>query len=246
MRKIASLRALRLVRSALQEEKQRGTRVIQTFLNDVSFLVPPLARTLGLRTVVGRRDLGFWYTPFGLRVLRFVGRHVDAYVVNSEAVADVVRRAEGARAPIRIIPNAIAPRTSIDRPAARQALGLRPDQFVIACVANLKPLKRQETAIAALALLREPGSVRLVLVGEDNRGTATSSYRLELEQQASGLGVAGSVLMTGHMPDPGLVWAAADVGLLLSDSEGLSNAVLEGLAASVPMICTAVGQPRAD
>lgn len=241
VRKIASWRALKVVRKALEDEKQRGTRVIQTFLNDVSYLVPPLARSLGLRTVVGRRDLGFWYTPFGVRVLRLVGRHVDAYVANSEAVAEVVRRAEAARAPIKIIPNAVAPPSSMDQPAARQALGLRPEEFVVACIANLKPLKRQETAIAALALLPDPGSIRLVLVGGDNRGKTTSSYRLELERQASSLGVSGSLLMTGHMSDPRLVWAAADVGLLLSDSEGLSNAVLEGLAAGVPMICTAVG-----
>jgi glycosyltransferase involved in cell wall biosynthesis len=43
------------------------------------------------------------------------------------------------------------------------------------------------------------------------------------------------------MRDPGLAWACADVGVLLSDSEGLSNAALEGLMAQVPMICTAVG-----
>jgi len=241
--KMASLSAFGRLRAALSEERYRGTHVVQTFLNDVSFLVPPLARTVGLRTVVSRRDLGFWYTPANLRMLRIVSRFVDAYAVNSEAVATVVRDSETRRVPVKIIPNAIAlSESSHERSRARQALGLGADEFVLVCVANLKPLKRQETAVAALARLRSGGApVRLVLVGADNPGEVSSSYRAELEALARSLGVAGAVTLTGGMRDPGLAWACADIGLLLSDSEGLSNAALEGLMAQVPMICTAVG-----
>jgi glycosyltransferase involved in cell wall biosynthesis len=255
VRKMASLSAFGRLRSVLREERRRGTRVVQTFLNDVSFLVPPLARTVGLRTVVSRRDLGFWYTPANLRVLRLVSRFVDAYAVNSEAVATVVRESETTRVPIKVIPNAIALQSSShERAQARQTLGLGADDFVIVCVANLKPLKRQETAIAALACLQTGvaagattgvaagGSpARLVLVGADNPGATSPSYRSELEALARSLGVSAAVTMTGGMRDPGLAWACADVGVLLSDSEGLSNAALEGLMAQVPMICTAVG-----
>jgi glycosyltransferase involved in cell wall biosynthesis len=79
------------------------------------------------------------------------------------------------------------------------------------------------------------------LVGADNPGATSSSYRAELEALARSLAVAPAVIMTGAMRDPGLAWACADAGVLLSDSEGLSNAALEGLMAAVPMICTAVG-----
>jgi L-malate glycosyltransferase len=241
--RMASVRAFRQVRNALREERRRGTRVVQTFLNDVSFLVPPLSRSVGLRTVVARRDLGFWYTPANLRVLRMVSRFVDAYAVNSDAVAAAVRKAESARVPMKVIPNAIALQTSqIGSAQARQTLGLRADEFVIVCVANLKPLKRQETAIAALARLSPGGPpVRLVLVGADNPGVSSPSYRGELEHLARSLGVAAAVTMTGNMADPSVAWACADVGVLLSDSEGLSNAALEGLMSRVPMICSAVG-----
>ena len=241
--RMASVRAFREVRNALREERRRGTRVVQTFLNDVSFLVPPLSRSVGLRTVVARRDLGFWYTPANLRVLRMVSRFVDAYAVNSDAVAAAVRKAESARVPMKVIPNAIALQTSqIGGAQARQTLGLRADEFVIVCVANLKPLKRQETAIAALARLSPGGPpVRLVLVGADNPGVSSPSYRGELEQLARSLGVDAAVTMTGSMAEPSVAWACADVGVLLSDSEGLSNAALEGLMSRIPMICTAVG-----
>jgi len=154
----------------------------------------------------------------------------------------VVQKSEGVTAPIKVIPNAIAMATAEKSVAnARAELGLQPDEFVIVCVANLKPLKRQETAIAALARLRPAGAVRLVLVGADNAGASSPSYRAELEQLARSLGVEAAVKMTGNMSDPGIAWACADVGLLLSDSEGLSNAALEGLISRVPMICTAVG-----
>jgi L-malate glycosyltransferase len=241
--RMASVRAFRQVRNALREERRRGTQVVQTFLNDVSFLVPPLSRSVGLRTVVARRDLGFWYTPANLRVLRVVSRFVDAFAVNSDAVAAAVRKAESARVPMKVIPNAIALQTSqIGGAQARQTLGLRADEFVIVCVANLKPLKRQETAVAALARLSPGGPpVRLVLVGADNPGASSPSYRAELEQLSRSLGVDAAVVMTGSMADPSVAWACADVGVLLSDSEGLSNAALEGLMSRVPMICSAVG-----
>lgn len=240
--KIASVRGVRRLRSALHDERRRGTRVVQTFLNDVSFIVPPLARTLGMRTVVGRRDLGFWYTAGNLRVLRLIGRFVDAYAVNSDAVAAVVQKSESPTAPIKVIPNAIALEAEQKSAAAARAqLGFGADEFVMVCVANLKPLKRQDTAIAALARLRPGQPLRLVLVGADNAIGNLPSYRAELEQMARQLGVAQAVTFTGNMSDPGIAWACADAGLLLSDSEGLSNAALEGLMSRVPMICTAVG-----
>ena len=241
--RMASVHAFRQVRNALRDERRRGTQVVQTFLNDVSFLVPPLSRSVGLRTVVARRDLGFWYTPANLRVLRMVSRFVDAFAVNSAAVAAAVQKAESTRVPMKVIPNAIALQTAeVSSAQARQTLGLRADEFVIVCVANLKPLKRQETAVAALARLAPGGPpVRLVLVGADNPGASSPSYRAELEQLARSLGVAAAVTMTGSMADPSVAWACADVGVLLSDSEGLSNAALEGLMSRVPMICSAVG-----
>ena len=240
---MASVHAFRQVRNALREERRRGTQVVQTFLNDVSFLVPPLSRSLGLRTVVARRDLGFWYTPDEF------ARPADSQPVRRRLCGKFRRRgrrgskAESARVPMKVIPNAIALQTAqISRAQARQTLGLRDDEFVIVCVANLKPLKRQETAVAALARLSPGGPpVRLVLVGADNPGASSASYRAELEQLARSLGVAAAVVMTGSMADPSVAWACADVGVLLSDSEGLSNAALEGLMSRVPMICSAVG-----
>src|SRR5262245_15100669 len=52
--------------------RRRGYRLVHCFLNDVSLIAPPLLRVFGIRVLVSRRDMGFWYTPIILGVLRLV------------------------------------------------------------------------------------------------------------------------------------------------------------------------------
>ena len=54
-------------------------------------------------------------------------------------------------------------------------------------------------------------------------------------------GIGSKVHFVGQMSDPRPWLAAADVGVLLSHHEGFSNAIIEYMAASLPVIATAVG-----
>jgi glycosyltransferase involved in cell wall biosynthesis len=70
---------------------------------------------------------------------------------------------------------------------------------------------------------------RLVLVGE-------GPLRAELEAQAARLGIAGQVVFAGHTDEVPAHLRAADFALLTSLGEGLSNALLEYMAASLPVV----------
>ena len=77
------------------------------------------------------------------------------------------------------------------------------------------------------------GKARLVLVGD-------GLLREELEQQAQARGIAGEVDFVGHRENVEDYVAAADVGVLPSLIEGLSNTLLEFMASSMPTIASRV------
>lgn len=224
--------------------KAKGVRVAQIFFNDAAALFPLPLRSAGIRVVVARRDLGFWYTPTLLKLLRFSGRFVDAVVCNAEAVRRVTIEQE--RIPAQrtiVIHNGITrAHENVDPADIRTRFAIDGATPVVGIVANLRPLKRIDTAIRAVAhLSRLQPAPHLVIAGADRQGSTSHSHRAELEQLASSLGVLERVHFAGAVADPMPLLAACDVAALCSDTEGLSNSVIEYMLAGKPVLCTPVG-----
>lgn len=240
--RLKSLSGLRRIWSAARRARQAGFRLAHIFFNDSAIAFPLPLRLAGLRVIASRRDLGFWYTRGNLPLLRFNARFIDSIVANCKAVKDVVVAQEHYRAErVQVIYNGITrsePRSDVA--AARSGL---PDAArTIAIVANLRPLKRIVDAITALAQLGpDAADVNLVVVGEDRDNDGGTSHRQELEQLAASLGVAGRVRFTGKLSDPMPVISASSVCVLCSETEGLSNAIIEYMFAGKPVVCTDAG-----
>jgi glycosyltransferase involved in cell wall biosynthesis len=114
-----------------------------------------------------------------------------------------------------------------------QAAALVADGPVILCVANLIRYKGHRYLLEACALLRDRGlTCTLVLVGD-------GPERAELERRAAGLSIDARFL--GHRRDIAQLLARADVCVLPSLTEGLSNAVMEAMAAGKAIVATNVG-----
>ena len=64
--------------------------------------------------------------------------------------------------------------------------------------------------------------------------------RAALEALASARGIQHRTRFLGHRNDPGTVYAALDLMVISSDREGMSNAMLEAMAAGVPVVSTPV------
>jgi len=123
----------------------------------------------------------------------------------------------------------------IDRAEARAALGLPLDDIVIGSVGRLVRVKNQEVLIDAVRTLRAEGlPVSLAIAGD-------GPLRQELLDRAAAAGVAGSLHLLGHRADVEVVLSAFDIFALPSLSEGLSNTMLEAMAASLPVVATRVG-----
>ena len=124
---------------------------------------------------------------------------------------------------------------SVDRAAARQSIGVGATTLVVGTVGRLVPVKDQSTLLEAVSLLRNSGiDVTLVIAGD-------GPLRGALSQRASALGIANAVSFLGHRGDVEAVLAALDVFVLSSVSEGLSNTILEAMAAGTPVVATQVG-----
>jgi glycosyltransferase involved in cell wall biosynthesis len=243
--RLASVRSIfRVLRFALSMRRE-GYRLVHCFLNDVSLIAPPLLRMFGVRIVVSRRDMGFWYTPGKLTVLRLVSLFVDRYVANCQAVARVVHQREWVPCKkISVIYNGLLPPAANSGGAAQtiDLPGVLDLRSLVGIVANLKPIKRIDVLIKAFAIAYEHcPAARLIVVGRDGSSERGRSMREELQDLASNLGIRKQVIFTGGVDDPAPYVNRFTVAVLCSESEGFSNAIIEYMRAGCPIICTDTG-----
>ncbi|MER8799208.1 glycosyltransferase [Mesorhizobium sp. M0998] len=127
------------------------------------------------------------------------------------------------------LPPAVAPqRNSYAWQAALAAMG---DGPVIATAGRLVPVKDHRTLLRAFAALRAGRPARLVIFGE-------GPLAAELHACAEQIGIGQDVLFAGYVNDPAACYAAADLFVLTSTSEGFGNVLVEAMAAGVPVIST--------
>jgi glycosyltransferase involved in cell wall biosynthesis len=122
------------------------------------------------------------------------------------------------------------------RPGAlRQALGLRPEATVIGSVGRLVPIKNHWLFLQAAGALRAAGrDAVFVIVGD-------GELRAPLEAEARRLRLDGSVYFTGWRRDLPEIYADLDLLVNTSLNEGTPVAVIEAMAAGVPVVATRVG-----
>jgi glycosyltransferase involved in cell wall biosynthesis len=236
----ALTKAVRLCRALARD----GVEVAHIFFNDSAVLFPPLLKLFGIRSIVSRRDLGLWSRDTGTFLSRLVSPFVDRYLANCEAVRAVVMRDEcGNPARSEVILNACKPdafKVTADA-AVTAKFGLQGRAPLLLMVANLRPLKRIGDAVRALAPLHERFPDALLAVAGADRPTAGGGHRAELEATARELGVLDNVRFLGPVRNVAPLIAAADVCMLLSETEGLSNSLIEYMCAGKPVIATKVG-----
>lgn len=195
-------------------------------------LAAPAARLAGVPRIVARIGLET-DTPRSAKYRFVLGRWVDAVAVNAGHMAPPFLALPG-WTPERVVTihNGIRPhRRRRARGAVRAALGLAPDVPVIGTVARLARQKRLDRFLRVLAAL--PAGVHAVVAGEGEERAALTSL-------AGELGLGGRVHFLGHRDDVADVLGALDVYLVTSDREGMSNAMVEALAAGVPVVSTPV------
>jgi glycosyltransferase involved in cell wall biosynthesis len=136
---------------------------------------------------------------------------------------------------IDVIPNArsadeFRPATTEERGAARARLGLPADAHVIAFIGSLSTEKRPGLAIAAMEHL--PGATLLVV------GDGPLRHDLTAQAQSS---APDRIRFLGALPSLTDVYAATDLVVSTSATEGMSGVLIEAGLSGVPVCVTDVG-----
>lgn len=126
--------------------------------------------------------------------------------------------------------------TTEDKVVLRARFGFKPDDFVIGICAALRPEKKHEDLIEAIARLRAKGvPARCLIIGDGPR-------RPTIEAAISRLGMEHEVAITGFQPDVRPYVSACDCMVIVSHQvETFSIAALEALALEKPMVMSAIG-----
>ena len=125
--------------------------------------------------------------------------------------------------------------TEAERQAARARWGIAGDAFVVSAVGRLSTEKRFDLYLETCAALaaRIPDA-RFLLVGGGKQEAV-------LKAQAAALNLTDRLIFTGLTRDMASVYAATDLVMLTSDTEGTPHVLLEAMGSDIPIVATAVG-----
>jgi glycosyltransferase involved in cell wall biosynthesis len=139
------------------------------------------------------------------------------------------------------LPNAVdghvfVPSATNQKQAVRRSLGITADRTIVLYVGRLRWVKGVDVLIEAWAAL--PQSQRrnamLLIVGDGEE-------RLAIQRRIDLLGLRQSISLVGEQTDVQGYYAAADLFVLPSRTEGLSNALAEAMACGLPVVGSRVG-----
>lgn len=184
----------------------------------------------GTRVITTRR--GEDRAPRHQRLRSMANRVTDRIVCVSEETRRFTERTESlGRAHTLVIPNGVElpPVTTTDD-SERVRFGT---------VGNVKPIKGTDLLVDAFLGLPADVPAELHVAGR-----AESDWAHALRDRAAGSAHADRIHFAGFLDDPGAFLAGLDVFVLPSRSEGMSNALLEAMAAGLPVIATDVGSNR--
>ncbi|MCM2257668.1 MAG: glycosyltransferase [Vicinamibacteria bacterium] len=127
-----------------------------------------------------------------------------------------------------------APRPVEESRALRRSFGFEDQTLVIGTISRLSLQKAHHHLLDALppVFARFPAA-RLLIVGDGDQMPA-------LREQASRLGLAGSIVFAGHRTDVPALLSALDVFCISSTYEGTPLALFEAMAAGRAIVSTAV------
>jgi L-malate glycosyltransferase len=199
----------------------------------------PAARFARVPVVIGsHRQLGDLMTPAQFRAQAAAFRWCDAVVCNSQAAANRLIATGLAPDKIAVIGNAMPAEAFT---AVPPALPKRPGVLRVGMVARMNHRYKNHSGFLRIAAqihrntaYQRTPDAEFVLVGD-------GPLRQQLENEASSLGLGASAVFLGDRQDMPAVLASLDVAVLTSDSESLSNVILEAMAAGLPVVAYSVG-----
>ncbi len=169
---------------------------------------------------------------------RAVMRCNARWAVSDAAARSIANELDIDREVFDVLPNGVDPdrfSPTVRRFTIRRALNLSPDRLIVLTVANLKPVKGHQVLLDALAGMRKyTPRITVVAVGGDYLDG-------EIQARAARQLPDFDIRFVGEQADV-LPWMqSADLFVLPSLYEGLSNSLLEAMSCELPCVASNVG-----
>jgi L-malate glycosyltransferase len=241
IKKLASLGTVRKVLWLAKYLKRNKFNVVQAYFFDSTMVGTVAGKLHGMKIIGCRRDLGFWYTPRLLFFLKIINKMTDRILVNSEAVKEnVINREKADPARIDVFSNGIDigqfQYSMEERKKNRSEFGISDGSVCVGLVGNMsRKVKRIDLFVkAAHYVIQKQSNVKFIVLGD-------GQLKPELIEMTKDFGIENHVTFLGSEVSRHKVLSAMDMGVLTSDSEGLSNAIIEYMASGLPVVATNVG-----
>lgn len=213
--------------------RKHNIHIIQTFFQD-PFLLAALVRPMSMAKLVGSfRDIGFWRTAASTYKMRFAYPCFTKFIANSQAVKNHFTHVDGIKpGKIQVIYNGI----DCEAVCSEDVDSIKKGFPVVGIVANCnRPVKRIDVFIKAAALVNNQWpEAQFIIIGDGH-------LRPQLEQLSRDCGLEGSITFAGSVSDPMALIRCFDVGVITSETEGFSNAIMEYMACGIPVVATSTG-----
>ncbi|MCS7305281.1 MAG: glycosyltransferase [Thermoguttaceae bacterium] len=171
---------------------------------------------------------------------RWLARKTARIVVNSQAVRNFYIRYGLPRDKLVVIPNGVMPAepSPVSRQELLAELGLPENCYLVGVIARLWPQKRIKDAIWAADLLKViRDDVHLLIIGDGPQRDRLQRFRDQCR-------IRDKVHFLGHREDVPRILPHLDVVWSTSAYEGQSNAIMEAMAAGVPVVATDIPASR--
>jgi len=204
-----------------------------------NFFAVPAARLAGVPVVIASiRDTGEVLERSKRRAQKAACRLATHVLANADAVRDRLVEDGYNSGKISVIRNGIIPvqteRLERGGPIRRE-FGIPDDAPILLILSRLNALKGIPYLLGAMpAVLAKFPKTRLLIVGD-------GAQRQTLERQSESLGLKRAIIFTGFRMDVPNLLRETSISVLPSLSEGLSNVLIESMAAGIPTVATMVG-----
>jgi len=214
--------------------------IVHTFF-PVSNIVGVLAaRLAGVKNIISsRRDYGEWMTGYYLFATRIADKFARMITVNSTMVKELTLQKENVgNKKVEVIYNGIDADLFKDigkNHALKKQLNIPSTHKVIGIVANFRPMKHHDTFIkAAREILTHRSDVTFLLIG-------AGPLKEDIQKLGGTLNILPHLCFAGAQNNIIPYLSIMDLGVNCSEAEGLSNAVMEYMAAGVPCVVSHSG-----
>ncbi len=216
--------------------KKEKPDILVTYLIHADILGRVFGKLFGVKKIISSvRNKSLVKKKFFLweKATSFLLNH---YLVNSNSLKNLyISKLKISPKKITVIPNGIEIKKfsiNVNKEKKRKELEFKNNDFLIGCVANLRKVKGHQYLLKALKkVTNKYPKTKLVLVGKGEE-------RKNLEKLISDLGISKQVAFLGQRNDVPEILKIIDIFVLPTLSEGMSNVILEAMAAKCSTITT--------